>query len=160
MGERGVDSDAVERLLQDELSRGDAAMARTETKTSTLLAVFSPILAVGLAVLPRAAAPLAAVLLFWSALTLLALALLLLLWSVRPRLRRSGFTTYESMTDAELLHHFTRIADDPQRWHRERLLIVAQIGAKKFRLLRAASLLIISALLVAIAAAIASAVLA
>ncbi|MGW1680583.1 Pycsar system effector family protein [Saccharopolyspora sp. NPDC002376] len=155
-----VDSETVERLLQDELSRGDAALARTETKTSTLLAVFSPILAVGIAVLPGAAAPLAAVLLFWAALALLALALLLLLWSVRPRLRRSGFTTYESMTDTELLRHFTRIADDPQRWHRERLLVVAQVGAKKFKLLRTASLLIISALLLAIAAAIASAALA
>lgn len=150
----------VERLLQDELGRGDAALARTETKTSTLLAVFSPILAVGLAVLPRAAAPLTAVLLFWAALTLLAIALLLLLWSVRPRLRRSGFTTYESMTDAELLRHFTRAADDPLRWHRDRLLVVTQVGAKKFRLLRTASLLIISALLLAIAAAAASATLA
>ena len=144
----------LEDLLKEELSRGDAALGRTETKTSILLAVFSPILTVGVAVLPRAATPLTALLIFWAALGLLAFALLLLLWNVRPRLRGSGFVTYESMTDTELVQHFTRVAGDPHRWHRERLLVVAQLGAKKFRMLRAATTLTIVALVLAIAAAI------
>jgi hypothetical protein len=148
----------LEELLKDELSRGDAALGRTETKTSILLAVFSPIATVGLAVLPRASAPTSAILTFWAALVVLALALLLLLWNVRPRLLGSGFTTYQSMTDTELTEHFARIMDDPGRWHRERLLVVARLGAKKFKLLRAATTLIIVAMFLAIAAAIASAV--
>jgi hypothetical protein len=149
-----LDPEKVEDLLKEELSRGDATLVRTETKTSILLAVFSPILTVGLAVLPRASTPLTALLVFWAALALLALALLLLLWNVRPRLRGSGFATYESMTDAELVQHFTRVAGDPHRWHRERLLVVAQLGAKKFKLLQAATTLIIFALLLGISAAI------
>jgi hypothetical protein len=151
---RDLDSTVLEDLLKEELSRGDAALGRTETKTGILLAVFSPILTVGLAVLPRASTRLAAVLMFWGALALLALALLLLLWNVRPRLRGSGFATYESMTDVELTQYFTRVADDPARWHRERLRVVAQLGAKKFKILRAATTIIILALLFATAAAI------
>ncbi|MQA07154.1 MAG: hypothetical protein GEU98_01155 [Pseudonocardiaceae bacterium] len=153
----GLDPATLEDLLKDELARGDATLGRTETKTSILLAVFSPILTVGLAVLPQASTPLTARLVSWAALALLALALLVLLWNVRPRLRGSGFATYESMTDAELVQHFTRIAADPHRWHRERLLVVAQLGAKKFKMLRAATTLIVSALFLAIAAAIAAA---
>ena len=38
---------------------------------------------------------------FWAAPVLLALAVLLLSWNVRPRLRGSGFTSYESMTDTD-----------------------------------------------------------
>jgi len=148
----------LEELLKDELSRGDAALGRTETKTSILLAVFSPIVAVGLAVLPRASGPAAAGLMFWAALVLLALALLVLLWNVRPRLLGSGFAIYESMTAAELAEHFARIADDPRRWHCERMLVVARLGAKKFKMLRAATTLIIVALLLAVAAAIATTV--
>lgn len=148
------DPERLADLLKEELSRGDAALGRTETKTSILLAVFTPILTVGLAVLPRTSTPLTALLIFWAALALLALALLLLLWSVRPRLRGSGFATYESMTDAKLVQHFTRVAADPHRWHRERLLVVAQLGAKKFKMLRSATTLLIFALLLAIAAAI------
>jgi hypothetical protein len=154
----GEDRDGLtlEELLKDELSRGDAALGRTETKTSILLAVFSPIVTVGLVVLPRASAPVAAILAFWAALVLLTLALLLLLWNVRPRLAGSGFSTYESMTDTELTQHFARITCDPRRWHRERLLVVAQLGAKKFKMLRAATTLIMIALALAIIAAIAS----
>jgi hypothetical protein len=37
----------LEELFKDELNRGDAALVRTETKTSILLAVFSPIVTVG-----------------------------------------------------------------------------------------------------------------
>jgi pycsar effector protein len=143
-------------LLKDELNRGDAALVRTETKTSILLAVFSPIVTVGLAVLPRASAPAAAILTFWAALVLLVLALLLLLWNVRPRLLGSGFATYESMTDTELTQHFAHIADDPRHWYCERLLVVARLGAKKFKMLRAATTFIIVALFLAIAAAIES----
>ncbi|GAA2783886.1 Pycsar system effector family protein [Saccharopolyspora taberi] len=154
----GPDVETVEGLLQDELARGDSTLTRTETKTSILLAVFSPILTVGLGVLPRASVPVVATVLFWAALALLAVAMLLLLWNVRPRLRQSGFTTYSSMTDSELRRHFDRIADDPLRWHRERLLVVARLGTKKFRLLQAATTLLIVALLVAVVAAVASAV--
>lgn len=146
----------LQELLKDELNRGDAVLVRTETKTSILLAVFSPIVTAGLALLPRASAPAAAILTYWAALVLLVLALLLLLWSVRPRLLGSGFATYESMTDTELTQHFAHIADDPRRWHCERLLVVARLGAKKFKMLRAATTLIIVALFLAIAAAIAS----
>jgi Family of unknown function (DUF5706) len=149
---------ALEELLKDELNRGDAALGRTETKTSILLAVFSPIVTAGMAVLPRASAPVAALLTFWAALILLVLALLLLLWNVRPRLSGSGFVTYESMTGRDLAQHFARIAEDPQRWHCERLLVVTRLGAKKFKLLRAATTLIIFALFLAVAAAIASAI--
>lgn len=150
--------DRALEVLKDELNRGDAALARTETKTSILLAVFSPIVTAGVAVLPQASAPVVAILVFWAALILLVLALLLLLWNVRPRLLGSGFTTYESMTDAELTQHFAHIADDPRRWHRERLLVVARLGTKKFTMLRTATTLIIGALLLAIVAAIASTV--
>ena len=146
----------LEALVKDELSRGDVALGRTETKTSILLAVFSPVLAVGLAVLPRASVPLTATIALWTALALLTLALLALLWNVRPRLRGSGFATYQSMTEPELAQHFAIIAHDPQRWHRERLLVVAQLGTKKFKLLRAATTLIIIAFLFAVVAAIAS----
>lgn len=146
----------LEALVKDELSRGDAALGRTETKTSILLAVFSPVLAVGLAVLPRASVPPTATIALWAALALLALALLVLLWNVRPRLRGSGFATYQSMTEPELAQYFAIIAHDPQRWHRERLIVVAQLGTKKFKMLRAATSLIIIALLFAIMAAIAS----
>ncbi|WP_190818307.1 Pycsar system effector family protein [Saccharopolyspora pogona] len=151
-------SEKLQDLLKEELSRGDAALGRTETKTGILLAVFSPILTIGVAVLPRAATSLAAILLFWSALTLLAVALLLLLWNVRPRLRGSGFVAIESMTDAELAQHLASAANDPLRWRREQLLVVARLGAKKFRILRAATTLVMAALLLAIAAAIASTV--
>lgn len=144
----------VEDLLREELSRGDAALGRTETKTSILLAVFSPVLSVGLAVLPRASTALAARVLFWAALTLLAVALLLLLWNVRPRLRGSGFAVYASMTDVELEQHFTRVAGDPGRWHRERLLVIARLGARKFAMLRTATHIVASALVVAVAAAV------
>lgn len=156
-GREGSDPEGVEDLLREELSRGDAALGRTENKTSILLAVFSPILTVGLAVLPRATTPLAALLIFWAALALLAVALLLLLWNVRPRLRGSGFATYQSMTNADLMRHFTRVASDPQRWHLERLLVVSQLGAKKFKMIRAATSLIMIALLFAIVAAIVTA---
>ncbi|WP_020672362.1 Pycsar system effector family protein [Amycolatopsis nigrescens] len=149
---------SLDELLKDELSRGDAALGRTETKTSILLAVFSPIVTAGLAVLPRASVPAAARLTFWAALVLLVLALLLLLWNVRPRLRGSGFTTYVSMTGTELTRHFAAIADDPRQWHCERLLVVARLGAKKFKLLRLATTLIIAALLLAVAAAIVAAI--
>ena len=148
------DSTTLEELLKEEVTRGDAALGRTDTKTGILLAVFSPILTVGLAVLPRASTSVAATLMFWVALALLAFALLLLLWNVRPRLHGSGFATYESMTDAELMQYFTRIADHPERWHRERLRVIAQLGAKKFKMLRAATTIITFALLFAIAAAI------
>jgi hypothetical protein len=141
-------------LLKEELSRGDAALGRTETETSVLLAVLSPVLTVGLAVLPRASATPASLLLFWGALALLAIALLLLLWNVRPRMQGSGFAAYESMTNTELAQHFTHAVDDPNRWYRERLLVVAQLGARKFNLLQAATSIIIPALLLAIAAAI------
>jgi hypothetical protein len=144
----------VEDLVKEELSRGDVAVGRTETKTSVLLAVVSPGLTVGIAVLPRVSTALAARFLFWAALALLACALLLLLWNVRPRLHGSGFATYESMTDVELAEHFTRVAGDPVQWRRERLFVVAQLGARKFKMLRAATSLITSALILAIAAAI------
>lgn len=152
----GSDAETLEDLLKEELSRGDAALGRTETKTGILLAVFSPILTVGVAVLPRAATSLTAILLFWSALALLAVALLLLLWNVRPRLRGSGFLAYESMTDADLAQHLMSAADDPLRWRREQLLVVARLGTKKFRILRAATTFVMAALLLAIAAAIVS----
>ncbi len=141
----GPDPERVEGLLKEELNRGDVALGRSETKTSILLAVFSPILTVGLVVLPRASTPLAALLLFWAAVALLAGALLLLLWNVRPRLRGSGFATYEPMTDAELTEHLSRVAADSLQWYRERLLVVAQLGAKKFRMLRTATTCIIVA---------------
>ncbi|PKW14604.1 Pycsar system effector family protein [Saccharopolyspora spinosa] len=152
------DPETLQDLLKDELSRGDAALGRTETKTGILLAVFSPILTIGVAVLPRAGASLPAILLFWSALTLLAVALLLLLWNVRPRLRGSGFIAVESMTDAELAQYLNSAANDPLRWRREQLLVIARLGAKKFRILRAATTLVMTALLLAIAAAIVSTV--
>jgi len=120
--------------------------------------VFSPIVTAGLALLPRASAPAAAILMFWAALVLLVVALFLLLWNVRPRLLGSGFTAYESMTDTALAQHFTHLADDPLRWHCERLLVVARLGAKKFKLLRAATTLIIGALFLGIAAAITAAI--
>ena len=66
----GSDAETLDDLLKEELSRGDAALGRTETKTGILLAVFSPILTVGVAVLPRAATSLPTILLFWSALAL------------------------------------------------------------------------------------------
>jgi hypothetical protein len=150
------DGSTLEELLKDELNRGDATLVRTETKTSILLAVFSPIVTAGVALLPRASAPAAAILTFWAALVVLVLALLILLWNVRPRLLGSGFATYQSMTDTELTQHFAHIADDPRRWHCERLLVVARLGAKKFKMLRAATTLIIVALFLAIAGAIAS----
>ncbi|MGO1051514.1 Pycsar system effector family protein [Crossiella sp. CA198] len=153
---RDLDSTKLDDLLKEELSRGDAALARTETKTGILLAVFSPILTVGVAVLPRLSTPLAAALGFWAALLLLGVALLLLLVSVRPRLRGSGFAVYQSMTDVELAAHFTRIAADPTAWHRERLRVVSRLGAKKFKLLRAATTILVLALLFAIVAAIAA----
>lgn len=153
----GLDPAKVEDFLREELARGDAALARTETKASMLLAVFSPIVTVGLALLPGATTPLPALLAFWAALTLLATALLLLLWSVRPRLRGSGFAVYGTLSDAELAERITDLARDPQRWHRERLLAVVRLGAKKFRLLRVATNLIIAALLCAIAAGVVAA---
>jgi hypothetical protein len=63
-------------------------------------------------VLPRAATPLAALLLCWATLALLALAFLLLLWNVRPRLRGSGFVAYESMTDAEPVSQVPALAGE------------------------------------------------
>jgi hypothetical protein len=152
----GDDLGVVEDLLKAEVSHGDAAMARTETKTSILLAIFSPLCAVGLAVLPRASAPVAALVAFWAALGLLVLALLVLLWNVRPRLHGSGFATYESMSDTELAAYFARVAEDPARLYRERLLVIARLGTKKFKMLRTATTLITAALFLAIIAAVAS----
>lgn len=149
----GTDPATLRDLLKEELSRGDGALARTETKISILLAVFGPLLTVGLAFAPRTDTATAALSLLWGALVLLACALLLLLWNVRPRLRGSGFVTYESMTEADLVRYFEGVAADPERWYRERLLVVTRLGARKFRMLRAATTLIMLALLLAIAAA-------
>ncbi|PXY22721.1 Pycsar system effector family protein [Prauserella muralis] len=148
-----ADSDLAE-LLADEVARGDAALARTETKTSILLAVLSPIVTAGVAVLPRSDTSPPATAAFWAALGLLTAALLLLLWNVRPRLRGSGFATYARMSDADLQRHFVRAAEDPVRWHRERLLVIARVGAVKFGLLRTATQLVGAAVLVAVAAAV------
>ena len=142
------------QALKDELNRGDTALGRTETKTSILLGVFSPVLTLGIAVLPKSTLPVAATVAFWIAMVLLAGALLLLLWNVRPRLRGSGFTTYAGMTDAELAEHVEAHVEHPERWYRGQLRVVASLGRTKFRLLAWATYLIIGALLFGLLAAV------
>lgn len=142
------------QALKDELARGDTALGRTETKTSILLGVFSPVLTVGIALLPKATLPVAAAIAFWLAIVLLAGALLLLLWNVRPRLRDSGFTTYAGMADDEFAQRIQALAEHAERWYRQQLLIVARLGRTKFRLLAWATNLIIGALLAGLLAAV------
>jgi hypothetical protein len=153
-----VAGEEVVQALKDELARGDTALGRTETKTSILLGVFSPVLTVGIAVLPKASLPTAAAIAFWIAIVLLAGALLLLLWNVRPRLRGSGFITYADMADDEFTKHIHALADHTERWYCGQLLGVARLGRTKFRLLAWATNLIIGALLFGLLAAVLTAV--
>jgi Family of unknown function (DUF5706) len=148
-----VAGEEVVQALKDALARGDTALGRTETKTSILLGVFSPVLTVGIALLPKATLPTAAAIAFWLAIVLLAAALLLLLWNVRPRLRDSGFTTYAGMSDDEFAERIKFLAEHAERWYRGQLLVVARLGRTKFRLLAWATNLIIGALVFALLAA-------
>lgn len=142
------------QALKDELTRGDAALGRTETKTSILLGVFSPVLTVGIAVLPKASLPVVAAIAFWVAMALLAGALLLLLWNVRPRMRGSGFTKYAGMTEDEIEAYVKNRVEHAERWYRRQLLVVAKLGVMKFRLLSWSTFLIIGALVFALLAAV------
>ena len=114
-------------VLRAELARADAAIARTDTKASTLLATFGPIVTVGAAVLPRIPLPPAGRVALWCALVLLMLAVLLLLAVVRPHLRGSGFRTRRT-TDQEMAVFVERITADPQRWYRQQLLTISRLG--------------------------------
>lgn len=118
------DADPAE-LIKDEISRADGAMVRTDTKAGLLLAVFSPITAVGLALLTRVPLhPVVTTLLVLAA-GLSGAAVLQLLWTIRPRLAGSGLLTYGAMTSAELKQHFAGLASDHERWHCERLVVVS-----------------------------------
>lgn len=144
------------QALKDEITRGDSALTRTDTKTSILLGVFSPVLTVGIAVLPKATLPVAATVAFWVAIGLLACALLLLLWNVRPRMRGSGFTKYAGMTEDEVSDYVANRVEQAEHWYRRQLLVVAKLGRKKFRLLAWATDLIIAAMLFALLAGVLS----
>lgn len=146
------------QALKDEITRGDSALTRTDTKTSILLGVFSPVLTVGIAVLPKATLPTAATIAFWLSIGLLACALLLLLWNVRPRMRGSGFTKYAGMTEDEVADYVKGRIEDAERWYRRQLLVVARLGRKKFRLLAWSTDLIIAAMLFGLLAAVFTAV--
>lgn len=135
-------------LIKDEIARADGAMLRTDTKAGLLLAVFSPLTAVGLALLTRVSLhPLVTALLAVAA-GLFGAAVLQLLWTIRPRLSGSGLLIYGMMTDQQLKQHFAELARDRERWHCERLVVVSRLAVRKFRLVRLASLLIALAIVV------------
>lgn len=135
------DAEPVE-LMKDEIGRADGAMLRTDTKAGLLLAVFSPITAVGLAVLTRVSLHPVVTVIAAVAAVLSGSAVLLLLWTIRPKLDGSGLITYHTMSDRQLKEHFAALARDHERWHCERLIVVSGLAVLKFRLVRLASTLI------------------
>ncbi|GAB3695474.1 Pycsar system effector family protein [Saccharopolyspora tripterygii] len=149
--ERGNTRGVEVEVLRAELARADAAIARTDTKASTLLATFGPIVTVGAAVLPRIPIPPAGRVALWCALVLLMLAVLVLLAVVRPHLRGSGFRSRRT-TDEEMTAFVVRITADPQRWYRQQLLTISRLGAMKFRGLRLATFLIGAGVITAVIA--------
>lgn len=151
-GEGRDTGDAALEVLRTELARADAAIARTDTKASVLLAVFGPIVTVGAAAVQRIPLPAPGRMALWGALVLMLLAVLLLLAVVRPQLRGSGFHNGRRMTDEEMAGFVERIVEDPQRWYRQQLLTISRLGATKFRRLRLATALIGTGMLTAVLA--------
>jgi hypothetical protein len=144
--------DVALEVLRTELARADAAIARTDTKASVLLAVFGPIVTVGAAAVQRIPLPAAGRVGLWGALVLMLLAVLLLLAVVRPQLRGSGFHRSRRMSDEEMAGFVERIVEDPQRWYRQQLLTISRLGASKFRRVRMATALIGTGMLTAVLA--------
>jgi hypothetical protein len=140
--------DGTAELLKDEIGRVDAVMLRTDTKAGLLLAVFSPITAVGAALLTRVSLQPTMTVLLVTAAALLGTAVLLLLWTIRPRLSGSPLKVYQAMTHEQVAQHFARVADDMEKWQCEYLILVSGLATRKFRLVRLASTLIGSAALV------------
>jgi pycsar effector protein len=129
-------------MIKEEIARGDAAMVRTDTKAGLLLAILSPIMAVGVPLLTAVSLHPAVTVLLVAAAGMLGTAILQLLWTIRPQLAGSGLLTYSTMTHEQLAQHFAQLAVAPERWHCERLIVVSQLGLRKFRLVRLASMLI------------------
>jgi hypothetical protein len=101
--------DVSQELIKDEIGRVDGVMVRTDTKAGLLLAVFSPLTVVGAAVLTTARLPPVAEGLFAAAAAMFGSAVLVLLWTVRPRIMSgSGFPVYARMTHADIAQYFTR----------------------------------------------------
>lgn len=136
-----VATDNVDKatLLRDEISRGDATIARIDTKANVLLAITGPLATIGTAALSRVRLPLSSTVVLATAAAAFTIAVFLLVWTVRPRLRQSGFESYGAMNDAALASHFDKIAGNPLPWHRERLLALIHTGTRKFRLVRLAT---------------------
>lgn len=126
-------------LITHEIGRADASMVRTDTKAGLLLAVFGPLTAVGATVLTRSEVTGVAEVLFASAAGVFGVAVLLLLWTIRPRLKGSGLVTYARMSGAEMVQYFAEQTDKPHEWHCERLKVVSQLALRKFRMVRLAS---------------------
>ncbi|MEV4644567.1 Pycsar system effector family protein [Saccharopolyspora sp. NPDC049357] len=151
-GEERDTGDAALEVLRAELARADAAIARTDTKASVLLAVFGPIVTVGAAAVQRIPLPAAGRMALWGALVLTLLAVLLLLAVVRPQLRGSGFHHSRRMTDEEMTGFVERIVENPQRWYRQQLLTISRLGATKFRGVRLATAFIGAGMITAVLA--------
>jgi hypothetical protein len=126
-------------LITDEIGRADASMVRTDTKAGLLLAVFGPLTAVGATLLTRSSLPAVAEVLFTCAAGLFGIAVLLLLWTIRPRLKGSGLLTYARMPGADMVRYFAELANKPDEWHCDRLKVVSQLALRKFRAVRLAS---------------------
>jgi Pycsar effector protein len=128
-------------LLAEELAAVRGELARVDGKSSTLLALAAGGLAVAATTHPHS------VLGAWlirAAMFTTAVALVLVLFVVRPRLGRTGFFQHARRSAADTR---TELAEsDLHAWRSRELLVLSRIAVRKYELLRAAVTLQIIAL--------------
>jgi hypothetical protein len=135
-------------LLVEELAAVRGELTRVDTKASMLLALAAGGMAV-VATTDRRGLP--AGLLVDAGMVTMALALLVLLWGVRPRLGTSGFLRHARGTADGVRAELTGC--DVRTWRSRELTSLSRIARRKYELLRSAVDLLSIALVLILAGA-------